>query len=69
MERLTKRFDGWVVREGCYGPCRTCNGAKCADIFPMIDRLAAYEDIGPLEHIKELKESICRALEQHHQAR
>lgn len=46
MERLTKRFDGWVMREGCQGPCRTCNGAKCADIFPMIDRLAAYEDSG-----------------------
>lgn len=46
MERLTKRFDGWVMREGCHGPCRTCNGAKCADIFPMIDRLAAYEDTG-----------------------
>lgn len=46
MERLTKRFDGWVMREGCQGPCRTCNGAKCADIFPMIDRLAAYEDTG-----------------------
>lgn len=46
MERLTKRFDGWVMREGCHGPCRTCNGVKCADIFPMIDRLAAYEDTG-----------------------
>ena len=46
MERLTKRFDGWVMRGGCHGPCRTCNGAKCADIFPMIDRLAAYEDTG-----------------------
>lgn len=44
MERLTKRFDGWVMREGCHGPCRTCNEAKCADIFPMIDRLADYED-------------------------
>ena len=46
MERLTKRFDGWVMREGCHGPCRTCNEAKCADIFPMIDRLADYEDTG-----------------------
>ena len=46
MERLTKRFDGRVMREGCHGPCRTCNGAKCADIFPMIDRLAEYEDTG-----------------------
>lgn len=56
MERLTKRFDGWVMREGCHGPCRTCNGAKCADIFPMIDRLAAYEDSGLTpEEIIELK--------------
>ena len=46
MERLTKRFDGWVMREGCHGPCRTCNGAKCADLYPVIDRLAAYEDSG-----------------------
>lgn len=44
MERLTERFDGWVVSKGCHGPCRTCNGAECADIYPMIDRLAAYED-------------------------
>ena len=46
MKRLNKRFDGLVMRGGCHGPCRTCNGAKCADIFPMIDRLAAYEETG-----------------------
>ena len=46
MERLTERIDGWVMRKGCHGPCRTCNGAECADIYPIIDRLAAYEDTG-----------------------
>lgn len=46
MERLTERFDGWVMRKGCHGPCRTCHRAECADIYPMIDRLAAYEDTG-----------------------
>ena len=46
MERLTKRFEGWVMRKGCHGPCRTCHRAECADIYPMIDRLAAYEDTG-----------------------
>lgn len=46
MERLTERFDGQVVRKGCHGPCSTCPGAECADIYPMIDRLAAYEDTG-----------------------
>lgn len=46
MERLTERFDGWVIRKGCHGPCRTCHRAECADIYPMIDRLAAYEDTG-----------------------
>lgn len=46
MERLTERFDGWVMRKGCHGPCRTCNGAECVDSYPMIDRLAAYEDTG-----------------------
>lgn len=46
MERLTERFDGWVMRKGCHGPCRTCNGCECADIYPMIERLADYEDTG-----------------------
>lgn len=46
MERLTERFDGLVMRKGCHGPCRTCNGCECADIYPMIDRLVAYEDTG-----------------------
>ena len=46
MERLTERFYGWVMRKGCHGPCRTCTRAECADIYPMIDRLAAYEDTG-----------------------
>jgi len=56
MERLTKRFDGWVMREGCHGPCRTCNVVKCADIFPMIDRLAAYEDTGVMsEEVAQIK--------------
>lgn len=46
MKRLTERIDGWVIRKGCHGPCRTCNGAGCADIYRMVDRLAAYEDTG-----------------------
>lgn len=46
MERLTERFYGWVIKKGCHGPCRTCHRAECADIYPMIDRLAAYEDTG-----------------------
>lgn len=46
MERLTERFDGWVIKKGCHGPCRTCHRAECADIYPMIDRLAAYEETG-----------------------
>lgn len=44
MERLTERFDGWVMRKGCHGPCRTCDGLRCADVYPLIDRLADYED-------------------------
>lgn len=46
MERLTKRIDGWVMRKGCHGICRACTGAECADLYPMIDRLADYEDTG-----------------------
>lgn len=46
MERLTERFDGCVMKKGCHGPCRTCHMAECADIYPMIDHLAAYEDTG-----------------------
>lgn len=46
MERLTERFDGWAMRKDCHGPCRTCDRCECADIYPMIDRLAAYEDTG-----------------------
>lgn len=46
MERLTERFDGWVMRKWCHGPCRTCNRVECADIYTMIDHLAAYEDTG-----------------------
>lgn len=54
MERLTERFDGWAIRKGCHGPCRTCNKAECAEIYLMIDRLAAYEDAMPLECANEL---------------
>lgn len=46
MERLTERRDGWVMRNGCHGPCRTCHVAGCADISTIIERLAAYEDTG-----------------------
>ena len=46
MERLTKRIDGWVMRKGCHGICRMCIGVECADLYPMIDRLADYEDTG-----------------------
>lgn len=46
MERLTKRIDGWVMRKGCHGICRACTGAECADLYPMIDRLADHEDTG-----------------------
>ena len=57
MERLTERFYGWVIRKGCHGPCRTCHRAECADIYPMIDRLAAYEDTGlePEDIVNALK--------------
>lgn len=57
MERLTERFDGWVMMKGCHSPCRTCNGAECAEIYPMIDRLAAYEDTMPLERAQELSQA------------
>lgn len=64
MERLTERFDGWVMRKGCNGPCRTCNGAECAGIYPMIDRLAAYEDTGLTpEEVFELRcvwKEVCK---------
>lgn len=46
MERLTERRDGWVMRNWCHGPCRTCHVAGCADISTIIERLAAYEDTG-----------------------
>lgn len=46
MERLTERRDGWVMRNGCHGPCRTCHVAGCADISTIIECLAAYEDTG-----------------------
>ena len=63
MERLTERFDGWVMRKDCHGPCRTCDRCECADIYPMIDRLTAYEDTGlePEEMLtgKELVEIAC----------
>lgn len=59
MERLTERFDGWVMRKGCHGPCRTCHRAECADIYPMIDRLAAYEDTGlEPEEVTQIKLAI-----------
>lgn len=58
MERLTERIDGWVMRKGCHGPCRTCPGAECTDLYPVIDRLAAYEDTGLTpEEIEEAKDS------------
>ena len=57
MERMTERIDGWVMRKGCHGPCRTCHRVECADISPMIDRLAAYEDTGlePEDIVNALK--------------
>lgn len=57
MERLTERFDGWVMRKGCHGPCRTCNGAECTEIYFMIDHLAAYEDAMTLERAQELSQA------------
>lgn len=64
MERLTERIDGWVIRKGCHGPCRTCNGAGCADIYLMVDRLAAYEDTGltPEEVVQTQLALIGKAL-------
>lgn len=56
MKRLTERHNGWVMRKGCHGPCKTCHRVECADICPMIDRLAAYEDTG-----LELKDHEYRA--------
>lgn len=46
MERLTKRIDGEAVLQECNGPCKSCNGVLCEDVFQVFDRLAAYEDTG-----------------------
>ena len=46
MERLTKRIDGEAVLQECNGPCKSCNGVSCEDVFQVFDRLAAYEDTG-----------------------
>lgn len=70
MERLTERRDGWVMRNGCHWPCRTCHVAGCADISTIIERLAAYEDTGLMpEEVtalqasnQELKKEALRAI-------
>lgn len=46
MERLTKWIDGKAVLQECNGPCKSCNGVLCEDVFQVFDRLAAYEDTG-----------------------
>ena len=58
MDRLTKRLNGSACRNECYGPCSTCDGS-CGLHQPVIDRLAAIEDIlGDYYDLDELQELI-----------
>ena len=58
MERLTKRLeDGQAVFHECHGTCGTCDGANCYCIGPMVDRLAAYEDLMERWKLRSIEEA------------
>lgn len=55
MDRLTDRMeDGQVVFKGCSGTCDTCGGTTYPCMRAMVDRLAIYENLGPVDHILSL---------------
>ena len=58
MERLTKRIeDGQAIFHECHGTCGTCDGANCYCIGPMVDRLAAYEDLMERWKLRSIEEA------------
>lgn len=55
--RLTKKFsDGNYGYVKCFGSCKTCGSGMC-EARDLIDKLAAYEDIGTIEDFARLEEA------------